>query len=338
MKKILAIFLYVVVTAIFCGNAFALDTYIPHITTGGNDWTDYLQVNNNASSTATFILTLYGSTGAQIYSHSHSVGGHSRSQIELKALNSSAATGKITYTDAGLVFRVSYESLAGGVAEFKTIDTLGSNIGFYFSDFTTLVQWKGAAIANMGTTSAGVTFYALGGSSGGSGGSILATHTETIAPKAKLIGNNLNFSWLSGLDLNNIESIVAVTDSSSLCGIAISGDMALSRLLFTPATPVSYAQCLYVIAPSVSTSMEAGSIMASNGWARCKIKTSNAILVVVRSMLFDPLNYSYESVFELQEDADMQLNIVGQNFHIYIYSVDDDLRVTQLSHASYKAD
>jgi hypothetical protein len=239
MKKSFAIFLYVVATIFLCGNALALNTYIPHITTGANDWTDYLQVNNNASSTATFTLTLYGSTGAQIYSQDHSVGGLSSSLIELKALNSSAATGKITCTEAGLVFRVSYESTGGGVAEFKTIDALGSNIGFYFSDFTTLVKWKGAAIANMGTTSASVTFYALGGSTLGSGGSILATHTETIAPKAKIVGNNFNLSCLNGLDLSQIESIIAVAGSSSLCGIAISGDMALSRLLFTPATTVS---------------------------------------------------------------------------------------------------
>jgi hypothetical protein len=238
MKRSLVAFLFVVTGMVLCGNVLALDTYIPHITTGSNDWTDYLQLNNNASSTATFTLTLYSSSGAQIYNQTHSVGARSRSQIALKTLNASAATGKITYSETGLVFRVSYESAGGGVAEFKTIDTLGSNIGFCFSDFSTLVQWKGAAIANMGTTAADITLYALGGSTQGSGGSILETHTETIAPKAKLVGNNMNFSWLSGLDLSRIESIIAVAGSSSLCGIAISGNMTSSQLLFTPATPV----------------------------------------------------------------------------------------------------
>lgn len=239
MKKSLAILLIVVAGAFLCGNALALDTYIPHITIGADDWTDYLQVNNNASSTATFTLTLYDVTGAQIYSQAHQVGGRSRYQVALKALNANAATGKITYTETGLVFRVSYESTGGGVAEFRTLDTLGSNIGFCFSDFTALVHWKGAAIANMGTASVDVTFYALGGSSQGSGGSILASHTEPISPKAKLVGNNLNWSWLSGVNVSQIESIIAVAGSSSLCGIAISGDMDLSRLLFTPATTVS---------------------------------------------------------------------------------------------------
>lgn len=100
----------------------------------------------------------------------------------------------------------------------------------------------------------------------------------------------------------------------------------------------SYAQCLYVIAPSVSTSMEARSIMVQKGWVECGIKKADAVLVVVRSMLFNPLNDSYRSVFELEKDADNQLNIAGEKFHIYLYSIDDDLRVAQTKHVSYKAD
>ena len=83
----------------------------------------------------------------------------------------------------------------------------------------------------MGSTPADVTLYAIGG------GSILGTHTMTIAPKTKAVG--IHSAWFSSLNLSQVESIIAVTGSSSLCGIAIGGDMALSRLLFTPATPVS---------------------------------------------------------------------------------------------------
>lgn len=235
MKKLLALFLFVVAGTFLCGNALALSTYIPHITGGSADWTDYLQVNNNSPSAANFTLILYNK-GNQVYSQTLTVGALSRSQIALKALNSNAETGIITYTEPGLVFRVSYSSWAGGIAEFRTIDILGSNVGFYFSDFTNFVQWKGSAIANMGTTPAQVTLYALGGSSGDSGGSILGTHTETINPKEKIVGTHS--AWFN-VDLSRIESIVAVTTSSSLCGIAIGGDTALSRLLFTPAIPVT---------------------------------------------------------------------------------------------------
>ena len=77
-----------------------------------------------------------------------------------------------------------------------------------------------------------------------------------------------------------------------------------------------HAECVYVIAPSVSTSMEARSVMARKGWTSCKIKKAEGIFVVVRSMLSNPLHYSYQSVFELEKDADFQLNISGENFHL----------------------
>lgn len=95
---------------------------------------------------------------------------------------------------------------------------------------------------------------------------------------------------------------------------------------------------VYVIAPSVSTSMEARSIRMKKGWVESSLRQADAILVVVRSMLFNPLDYSYDSVKELEDDADSQLNISGENFHVYIYSIDDDMEVSQEKHISYKAD
>ena len=234
MKKILVVLLCAITWTVLCRNAFALSTYIPHITAGENDWTDYLQINNNTIAVASFTLNLY-SNGDQIYSQLFSVNALSHLQIELKTLNPSAETGIITYTDPGLIFRTTYNHRSGGVAEFKTINTLESNVGFYFSDFTN-VQWKGAAIANVGTTPAQVTLYAIGGSSSGGRGSILATRTETINPRGKIVG--AHSVWFSSVNLIQIESIVAVTNSASLCGIAISGDSACGHLLFTPAIQV----------------------------------------------------------------------------------------------------
>ncbi len=92
-----------------------------------------------------------------------------------------------------------------------------------------------------------------------------------------------------------------------------------------------------VIAPSVSTSMEARSIKARLGYMEVSIKEADAVLVVVRSMLFNPLNLSYDSIKELQDDAENQLNISGENFHIYIYQIHSDMSVTQIKHSNYKA-
>lgn len=98
------------------------------------------------------------------------------------------------------------------------------------------------------------------------------------------------------------------------------------------------ANSVAVIAPSVSTSNEARRIIAREGWTEGKMKTSDMILVVVRSELSLPLQSSYAFVGELKDDADRQLNIAGSNFHVYIYRLGDDLDCTELKHVSYKAD
>jgi hypothetical protein len=94
----------------------------------------------------------------------------------------------------------------------------------------------------------------------------------------------------------------------------------------------------YVIAPSVSTSMKARAIRAQLRIKEVPLRYASRILVVVRSALFNPLNQNYESVGSLKRDAEMQLNIAGPRYHVYVYSMDDDLRVAQVSHASADAD
>jgi len=93
-----------------------------------------------------------------------------------------------------------------------------------------------------------------------------------------------------------------------------------------------------VIAPSVSTSIEARAIMLHLDWVETNLREAQVILVVVRSMRYDPLGYSYGSHKELQDDANIQLNISRPDFHIYIYQINDDLSVTQIRHTSYEAD
>lgn len=92
-----------------------------------------------------------------------------------------------------------------------------------------------------------------------------------------------------------------------------------------------------VIAPSVSTSMKAREIRTNMRLKEVPFRYAESILVVVRSSLFDPLQYSYDSVVELRSDADNQLNITGPKFHVYLYSMDDDLAVTRINHKSFDA-
>ena len=95
---------------------------------------------------------------------------------------------------------------------------------------------------------------------------------------------------------------------------------------------------VYIIAPSVSTSIKAREIRMQLGIPEVSLRYAAQILVVVRSSLYNPLMYSYDNTFELNKDAEWQLNISGPNFHVYLYSMDDNFRVTQISHTSFPAD
>lgn len=92
-----------------------------------------------------------------------------------------------------------------------------------------------------------------------------------------------------------------------------------------------------IIAHSVSTSMEARSILLRQHWTETQLRYADAILVVVRSMLTMPLQYHYGSIGDLNRDAELQLNITGESFHVYIYPIGDDLSVTQSQHVHYPA-
>lgn len=77
--------------------------------------------------------------------------------------------------------------------------------------------------------------------------------------------------------------------------------------------------------------MEADLILVRLSWHEVSLRDASGILVVVSSMLFNPLSSSYESIKELQDAARSQLNISGENFHVYIYSITPDLGVTQVN-------
>jgi hypothetical protein len=105
-----------------------------------------------------------------------------------------------------------------------------------------------------------------------------------------------------------------------------------------PSKTPKRASSVAMIAPSLSTSREAKRIITQQGWTQGKMKTADALLVVVRSNLSLPLRSSYDFIGELKEDAERQLNISGAKFHVYIYQLGDDLECNELKHTSYGAD
>ena len=137
----------------------------------------------------------------------------------------------VEYEESGLVFRVSCENVAVGVAEFKTIDSLEDAIGLYFSDFAPSVVAKGAAIANMGETAADVTLLAIGAED------VQGEFSTRIEPKEKIVG--IHSVWFPEVPFSMIDSIVAISDSDSqsLCGVAISSDADTSHFFVRLAFP-----------------------------------------------------------------------------------------------------
>jgi hypothetical protein len=94
---------------------------------------------------------------------------------------------------------------------------------------------------------------------------------------------------------------------------------------------------VYVIAPSVSTSMKAKEIRMRTGVPEVSLRSAYRALVVVRSALSNPLRGFYSNILELQQDADNQLNIAGPKYHVYVFELDEDFRPTQKSHDSFEA-
>jgi hypothetical protein len=101
---------------------------------------------------------------------------------------------------------------------------------------------------------------------------------------------------------------------------------------------MSLADGVAVIAPSISTSIKAREIRTQLKKSEVPFRYAEAILVVVRGLQYDPLQYSYESLGELQRDADNQLNIYGPKYHVYLYSMNDNLAVVQVLYRSFEAE
>ena len=227
MKKL---FVLLAMAAIMAGGqAFALEAYIPHITSGVDGWDDYLQADSTDSADAAFTLTLYAG-GAVVFNQAYTVPGYGEMLLDLKALAPGAQTGMVTYANQALNFRLSYENGGGGIAEFNLIESLSENIGLFFSDFSPSIVSKGSAIANLTNSPVDVTLYALGENT------VLDSFQTTITAYGKILG--VHSSWFPQVSFAQIKKIVVASSSAGLCGLVICGDSDLSNLLFTPAVPV----------------------------------------------------------------------------------------------------
>ena len=207
--------------------------FIPHLTDGDYQWDDFLTIDNTGLEPAEVVVTLYDIDGYQVYRGQHMVEPIGETLIKVRDLAENASSGKIEIQDDNYIHcRLSLESLSGGgVAEFRLDDSQSSCLAFLYSDFPGVTIWKGLTVVNYGNTAGKITFFAYGN------GELLGTSEAIdIAAHEKLVG--VPSHWFSDIDSHEVKKIIAVSTVNTLGGVAIAGDAAITRLLFTAAVPL----------------------------------------------------------------------------------------------------
>jgi hypothetical protein len=92
----------------------------------------------------------------------------------------------------------------------------------------------------------------------------------------------------------------------------------------------------FVVAPSASTLREARRMLRFCRWTdTTALRSADFVLVVMRSSESEPLRPSYASLKWLRDDAHSQQSELGAQFHVYLYTIREDLSFLQASHRSY---
>ena len=252
--------------------------FIPHLTDGSNQWEDFLIIDNTGLEPADVVVTLYDIDGYQVYRGWHSVESLGETLIDIRQLTEVASSGKIEIPEGGHIHcRLSLGSLiGGGVAEFRLDNTQSSDLAFLYSDFPEVTIWKGLAVANYGNVAGEITFFAYGN------GELLATSEAIdIAAHEKLGG--VPSHWLPGIDSHTVKKIIATSTVNTLGGLAIAGDSAIARLLFTSAVPLnSFTPPEVVVPDKTLTGTWKGSWVSNSGdWGSMVIRmTQNGNKIV----------------------------------------------------------
>lgn len=101
---------------------------------------------------------------------------------------------------------------------------------------------------------------------------------------------------------------------------------------------LAQAPVAFVVAPSVSTRREAQRMLQVCRWTETTVvRDADLLLVVVRSSGTLPMAPSYDSLKWLRDAANSQMNDSGAQYHVYLYTIRQDLSLLQSSHRSYDA-
>lgn len=102
--------------------------------------------------------------------------------------------------------------------------------------------------------------------------------------------------------------------------------------------PVPQGPVVLVVAPSGSTATEARRLLRFCRWTdTTALRDADFVVVVVRSSSGGPMAPAYDSMRWLRDEANSLLNESGAQFHVYLYTIRQDLSLLQASHRSYDA-
>ena len=94
-----------------------------------------------------------------------------------------------------------------------------------------------------------------------------------------------------------------------------------------------------LVAPSGSTAAEAKRLLHLCRWTdTTALRDADLVAVVVRSSSGMPMASAYDSMKWLRDEANSLLNESGAQFHIYLYTIRQDLSLLEVSHRSYDVD
>jgi hypothetical protein len=100
--------------------------------------------------------------------------------------------------------------------------------------------------------------------------------------------------------------------------------------------PVPQGPVVFVVAPSGSTAAEAKRLLHFCRWTdTTALRDADLVVVVVRSSSGGPMAPAYDSMKWLRDEANSLLNESGAQFHVYLYTIRQDLSLLETSHRSY---
>lgn len=207
--------------------------YLPHLTQGQPEWTDYLLVDNAGASDADFILTLYAG-GVPAHAQTYTVPARNHLRLALKTLAQDATCGEVLPGSNLLLARVAYVHQAGGRAQFHLSSTAENRAALTFPRPDELPGLARKGLAIMNTTDRSLTYLLTFQSKSDTTTSAF----RTLGPKERALvpldQSLINDGDWDVLEIEGVRIQAVSPQDGRFTAIGVSENADGSTLLFTP--------------------------------------------------------------------------------------------------------